>query len=100
MELYMKTEDGEYVPITFKETVNSSWDNHLVVVKVGNDNYKPTESDLNEICELLGDSEVIGQLNNASFLIVGTDVDFHKVMDLEYMREITGSTSFKEILRR
>lgn len=100
MELYTKTEGGKYVPIKLEETEISSWDNHLVVVRVGNNDYRPSESDLSEICELLNKASVLDQLNNTTFMIVGTDVDFHRIMDLEYMREVAGSTSLKEILKR
>lgn len=79
MSFYMRTINGEYVPVSFDKIKTDDWDDSFVVVKVKNERRRITDNDIDEIYEALEDSEVLDNLKNTSFFITSDDLEFDAI---------------------
>lgn len=72
-------------------------DNHLIVVRVGYNGWMPSEEDIEEYYEMISDSDVLDQLEDASFMIVSHDVNIetYKPTDFKPMKNISLWGRFK-----
>ena len=44
--LYTKSDTGEFIPISLEQVVPKDWDNHLVIVRVGTDEFQADDSEV------------------------------------------------------
>ncbi len=85
-QLYHKGRDGKYIPIEFKEICTKDWHNKLIVVRIGTEEMKAPESEVDETWNGLNDADALGSLENTSFLITLHNLDFEvlgSIKDIE-----------------
>lgn len=87
MSFYMKNRNGEYIPIEFKKIVSKDWENNLVIVRVGTDEYPAEESDANRALDSLHDADALDELDNISFLITLHNIGFEVLGNLREIGE-------------
>ena len=87
MSFYMKNRNGEYVPVEFKKIVSKDWENSLVIVRVGTDEYPAEESDANRTLDNLHDADTLDELDNISFLITLHNIGFEVLGNLREIGE-------------
>jgi len=87
--LYMKNKNGEYIPVSFEEVVDKSWDNKLILVTMGSPQNMASDLDCRELLESFQDADALRALNGASFLIVEKPIKFENLgpnnVNWEYM---------------
>jgi len=66
---YVKNKKGEFIPIALSSIINKDLNNRLVIVTVGSDNYKASESDLERTEESFNDAHLIQDIDNISVII-------------------------------
>ena len=86
-EFYTKTKNGRYVPITFKEIVTKDWENKLISVRIGSDEYPAEESEIEETLDGLSEADALDSLENTSFLISLHSLDFEVIGSLKEISE-------------
>ena len=72
---YIKNKKGEFVPIVLSSIINKDLNNRLVIVKVGDENHRATENDLDRTEESFAKAEVINDLDNVSLIITPYQVN-------------------------
>lgn len=84
-DLYVKTESGEFVPISIEKVFSnpSEWDNALILVRFGDENYAASQDDLDELFDTISGCDVVQDINNASFLVTGPPIVMKKIGILE-----------------
>jgi GGDEF domain-containing protein len=101
-DLYFKDENGDFIPIEFKKIVSKSWNNKLVVVRVGSDEFPVTNKDIEDevvesISECLNQSSILEDFKNVSFMIVRHNVDFKVAKKVDTKDNIVIKTLGKNI---
>ena len=86
-EFYTKTKSGKYIPITFKEIVTKDWENKLISVRIGSDEYPAEESEIEETLDGLSEADALDSLENTSFLISLHSLDFEVIGNLKEISE-------------
>jgi len=86
-EFYTKTKSGKYIPITFKEIVTKDWENKLISVRIGSDEYPAEESEIEETLDGLSEADALDSLENTSFLISLHSLDFEVIGSLKEISE-------------
>ncbi len=83
-KLYMKRKNGDFVPVTLEKVFSrpSKWKNSFVLVKVGTKDNYPTPEDLDEMSEMLRECEALLAIKDASFMVVGPDVEFKALREV------------------
>jgi hypothetical protein len=79
VELYLKREDGEYVPVSFEKVLDKSWKESLILVTVGSYSCPADHSEVDEIFEGLDQCDALKLLRGASFMIVKDSVKFENL---------------------
>lgn len=74
IELYVKTNDGVFIPIVLEEMFSdpSEWDGSFMLVRVGSKKFVPSFEDLEKIRDMLTDCDAVSNIKDASFLVVGS----------------------------
>lgn len=102
-EFYTKTKNGKYIPVTFKEIITKNWENKLIAVRIGSDEYPADESEIEETLDSLNDADALEALENTSFLISLHSLDFEVVGSLKEIGEkyisvkVTGNDDLSKI---
>lgn len=102
-EFYTKTKNGKYVPITFKKIITKDWENKLVAVRIGSDEYPANESEIEETLDSLNDADALEMLENTSFLISLHSLNFEVVGSAKEIGEkyvaisVTGSDDLSKL---
>jgi predicted glycosyltransferase len=80
-KLYVKTEEGEFVPVTLERVFSdpSEWDNAFILVRVGG---SPSSEDLYEVWNALATADALAKIKNASFLVVGPEFEFKPLKEI------------------
>lgn len=84
---YTKTGKGKFIPITFKDIITKDWENKLVVVRIGSDEFPAEESEVEETLEGLSDADALEALENTSFLVSLHNLDFEILGSLKEIGE-------------
>ena len=69
MNLYTKNKKGEFIPVNINNVLNKDLNNHLVVVRVGTDDFQATSEDLNLTADSFSKADVLDDLDNVSIII-------------------------------
>ena len=87
--LYMKNENGKYLPVNIDKVIDPSWDNCLIRVTLGSPQDMVSDLDCHELFEMLSASDAVRSLDRASFLIVEKPIKFENLgpnnVNWEYM---------------
>ena len=77
--LYMKNENGKYLPLSIDKVIDPSWDNCLIRVTLGSPQDMANDLDCHELFEMLNASDALQALNGASFMIVEKPIKFENL---------------------
>lgn len=77
--LYMKNENGKYLPVNIDKVIDKSWDNCLIMVTLGSPQNMASNLDCHEIFKMLNASDAVQALDNASFMIVEKPIKFENL---------------------
>ena len=87
MSFYTKTKSGKYIPISFEEIVTKNWENKLVAVRIGSDEYPAEEDEIEETLESLSDADALDDLEGTSFLVSLHNLEFEVMGSLKEISE-------------
>jgi len=102
-DLYIKTKQGDYVPISFKSVVTKDWEGKMIIVRVGSDD-NPADADTEE--QTLGglaEADALGDLEHTSFLVTRHSLSFEILGSLKEIGEkqivvsVTGSDNLSDL---
>ena len=79
MTFYIKDKRGEYIPISFENICFNNWNNKLIIIKV---EQKNEELKLDEIQNEIIGSNAFDNLNNASILVIPSEIQIDILGDL------------------
>lgn len=82
-EFYIKSDNGQYTPISFKKIVTNDWENQLIVIRVGTDENPASNLKVEQTLDAINDADALDNLENTSFLIATHNLDFEVVGNLK-----------------
>ena len=77
--LYTKNKEGKYIPVSIKSYLGKEMEGHIVVVRVGTDEYPSSSSDLDTTEDSFSQADVLNELRNVSIIITPYQIDVGKV---------------------
>lgn len=84
MNLYVKNDKDEFVPIKINSIMSKDLNNHLVIVRVGNDKQVASLEDLDLTASSFAKADVLDDLDNVSVIITPYQIN----IDLAHESEI------------
>jgi hypothetical protein len=88
MNLYVKNDNDEFVPIKIDSVMSRDLNNHLVIVKVGDEKQVASLEDLDLTASSFAKADVLDDLDNVSVIITPYQID----IDLAHESEIEEKT--------
>lgn len=85
--LYIRNSNGRFVPISFKSIAVQEWEDKLIVVKLGSDEFPASEEDEEEVYEVIGKSDVLEELKGTSYIITKHNITFEVLDTLKNIQE-------------
>lgn len=85
-ELYMKDQNGNYLPVKFEKMVTKEWEGCLVLVSVGTEENPATSQDEDEVLEAIGGCDFEGINDNVSFVVTSRKIDFKNLGPIENLK--------------
>jgi len=102
-DLYIKTRQGDYVPVSFKNVVTKDWEGKLIVVRVGSDD-NPADAEIEEqTLRGLEEADALGDLEDTSFLVTRHSLNFEilgslkEIGDKQICVAVTGSDNLSDL---
>lgn len=102
-DLYIKTRQGDFVPISFENVVTKDWEGKLIVIKVGSDD-NPADAETEEqTLRGLEEADALGDLEDTSFLVTRHSLNFEilgslKEIENKYIAvSVTGSDNLSDL---
>ena len=102
-DLYIKTQQGDFVPVSFETIVTKDWEGKLIVLKVGSDD-NPADAEVEEqTLRGLEEADALGNLEDTSFLVTRHSLTFEVLGNLSEIEEkyiavsVTGSDNLSDL---
>lgn len=83
MNLYVKNDKNEFVPIKIDSIMSKDLNNHLVIVRVGNDEQAASLEDLDLTASSFSKADVLDELDNVSVIITPYQINIDLVDERE-----------------
>ena len=107
-EFYIKTRQGKYLPVELTQIMGKELNGHLVIIRVGSDEYQASASELEETVDSFSKADFVNGLSDLSMIITPfqIDVDVFDKSELEdksiYLQITSGNdvTMLEEQIRK
>jgi hypothetical protein len=83
MNLYVKSDSGKFIPVEIDSIMSKDLNDHLVIVKVGNDKQVASLDDLDLTASSFAKADVLDDLDNVSVIITPYQIDIDLVSERE-----------------
>lgn len=83
MSLYIKNDNNEFVPVEIDSVMGKDLNNHLIIVKVGNEHQVATLEDIDLTASSFAKANVFDELDNVSIIITPYQISIDLVDESE-----------------
>jgi len=102
-EFYTKNSDGKYIPVSFKQIITKDWENKVVVVRIGSDEFPADQEEIEQTLDAINDADALDSLENTSFMVTLHSLQFEILGTLKEVGEqcvavrVTGSDDLNKL---